>query len=629
MQFRVIPRVVGILAFPMENFVVSARKYRPATFRSVVGQSSITTTLQNAIRNNHLAQAFLFCGPRGVGKTTCARILAKTINCVNLTAETEACNECESCRSFNSGQAIDISELDAASNNSVDDIRNLVDTVRIPPQLIEHNPNAKKVYVIDEVHMLSAAAFNAFLKTLEEPPRYAIFILATTERHKILPTILSRCQIFNFNRIQVEDMAKHLAYIASNENVTAEPDALHVIAQKADGALRDACSIFDQVVSFAGNNLSYRSVIENLNILDYDYYFRVTDHLLKNEIPGALLTYNEILNHGFDGHNFVAGLAEHFRNLLVCKDAATLQLLEAGEKIREKFKEQSSRCDAQMLLRGLGVINRCDVGYKSARNPRLLVEFALMQLCALNGDASGEKKNSSLETEIDSIGTAGFTKKAGVQIAVPVTAVPEAKQNIPAKAVEHATASTTLTAATHTAPVPTTATTATVTTAVSPAPKKFMKSSGLSGIVNADKNPVAQQKEEAVVHTVGAKLTEPISQAVLEVHWTEYAEQLKAQGKITDHAAYVMNKPALAAENAVTFTVLNATAEERLSADKSNLMDFLRRKLRNNVFTLDIILSKETGDVKIYTTQDKFKRLAELNPALNKLRQTFDLDLDY
>src|SRR6187551_3777670 len=289
----------------MENFVVSARKYRPATFETVVGQQHITTTLQNAIKNNHLAQAFLFCGPRGVGKTTCARILAKTINCVNLTADVEACNECESCKSFNDGQAIDIMELDAASNNSVDDIRNLVDTVRIPPQLMESNPNAKKVYVIDEVHMLSAAAFNAFLKTLEEPPRYAIFILATTERHKILPTILSRCQIFNFNRIQVDDIANHLNQIAIRENIAVEADGLHIIAQKADGGLRDALSMFDQIVSYTNKNLTYKSVIDNLNILDYDYYFKLTDYLSSGDLSNALLLFNEILNNGFDGNNFI------------------------------------------------------------------------------------------------------------------------------------------------------------------------------------------------------------------------------------------------------------------------------------------------------------------------------------
>ncbi|MGL4596547.1 MAG: DNA polymerase III subunit gamma/tau, partial [Bacteroidia bacterium] len=400
----------------MENFVVSARKYRPAIFNTVVGQSSITTTLKNAIRSNHLAQAFLFCGPRGVGKTTCARILAKTINCTNLTSETEACNQCESCTSFNQGQAIDIYELDAASNNSVDDIRNLVDTVRIPPQLMESNQNAKKVYVIDEVHMLSAAAFNAFLKTLEEPPRYAIFILATTERHKILPTILSRCQIFNFNRIQVEDIASHLAYIANNENVIADPDALHIIAQKADGALRDACSIFDQVVSFAGTNLTYKAVIENLNVLDYEYYFKMTDHLLADQIPGAMLVYNDILSNGFDGHTFVAGLAEHFRNLLVSKDPQTLQLLEAGQNIRERYKEQAMRCPPIFLLRGLSLITKCDVGYKSARNPRLLAEFMLMQLCALNGQSSGEKKNDELIS--NSFNNAPLSTQPAPQIAV-------------------------------------------------------------------------------------------------------------------------------------------------------------------------------------------------------------------
>lgn len=335
----------------MENFIVSARKYRPAYFNSVVGQLPITTTLKNAVKNNQLASAFLFCGPRGVGKTTCARILAKTINCTQLTADTEACNTCESCTSFNNGQAIDIMELDAASNNSVEDIRNLVDTVRIPPRLLESNPNAKKVYVIDEVHMLSAAAFNAFLKTLEEPPRYAIFILATTERHKIIPTILSRCQIFNFNRIQVEDIANHLAFIAKSENVEAEIDALHIIAQKADGALRDACSIFDQVVSFTGANLTYKAVIENLNVLDYDYYFRATDFLFEENIPGSLLLYNEILSKGFDGHNFIAGLAEHFRNLLVCKDAATISLLEVGQNIQKRYKEQSEKTSTPFIAR--------------------------------------------------------------------------------------------------------------------------------------------------------------------------------------------------------------------------------------------------------------------------------------
>lgn len=601
----------------MENFIVSARKYRPATFRSVVGQSSITTTLQNAIRNNHLAQAFLFCGPRGVGKTTCARILAKTINCVNLTAETEACNECESCKSFNSGQAIDIYELDAASNNSVDDIRNLVDTVRIPPQLSEHNPNARKVYVIDEVHMLSQAAFNAFLKTLEEPPRYAIFILATTERHKILPTILSRCQIFNFNRIQVDDIAEHLAYIAKSENVTADNDALHVIAQKADGALRDACSIFDQVVSFAGNNLDYKSVIDNLNILDYDYFFRVTDHILKSEIPQTLLVYNDILNNGFDGHNFVSSLADHFRNLLVCKDQATLVLLEAGQKIKEKFKDQSSRCDSMMLLRGLSLINKCDTSYKSARNPRLQVEFMLMQLCALNGTQSDEKKNDLREPFSSNPGAEGFLKRSGVPIN-PEISIPQpvTENKVPVQTVNTVVQQ------------PVTASSGGSAVSTTPVKRTFVRSGGLSGVINQEKKTVTQESAEPA-QQVGARMENPFTQAILEQVWKEYAAWLQAQGKITDYSYFVMNNPVLVNPGLVTFTVHNKMAEERINGDKTTLMGFLREKLRNNVFSLEIILSKEEGEQRLYTIQDKFKRLAEINPSLQKLRQTFDLDLDY
>lgn len=601
----------------MENFIVSARKYRPATFRSVVGQSSITTTLQNAIRNNHLAQAFLFCGPRGVGKTTCARILAKTINCVNLTAETEACNECESCKSFNSGQAIDIYELDAASNNSVDDIRNLVDTVRIPPQLSEHNPNARKVYVIDEVHMLSQAAFNAFLKTLEEPPRYAIFILATTERHKILPTILSRCQIFNFNRIQVDDIAEHLAYIAKSENVTADNDALHVIAQKADGALRDACSIFDQVVSFAGNNLDYKSVIDNLNILDYDYFFRVTDHILKSEIPQTLLVYNDILNNGFDGHNFVSSLADHFRNLLVCKDQATLVLLEAGQKIKEKFKDQSSRCDSMMLLRGLSLINKCDTSYKSARNPRLQVEFMLMQLCALNGTQSDEKKNDLREPFSSNPGAEGFLKRSGVPINTEISIPqPVTENKVPVQPVNTIVQQ------------PVTASSGGSAVSTTPVKRTFVRSGGLSGVINQEKKTITQESAEPA-QQVGARMENPFTQAILEQVWKEYAVWLQSQGKITDYSYFVMNNPVLVNPGLVTFTVHNKMAEERINGDKTTLMGFLREKLRNNVFSLEIILSKEEGEQRLYTIQDKFKRLAEINPSLQKLRQTFDLDLDY
>ena len=356
----------------MENFVVSARKYRPVTFDSVVGQKSITNTLKNAIKTEHLAQAFLFCGSRGVGKTTCARILAKTINCFNRTESIEACNECDSCTSFNEGASLNIHELDAASNNSVDDIRSLIDQVRFAPQIGSH-----------------------FLKTLEEPPAHAIFILATTEKHKIIPTILSRCQIFDFSRIEVEDISMHLGSIAEKEGIKAEEEALHVIAQKADGALRDALSIFDQLVSFSGKNLTYESAIENLNILDYDYYFKATDALLKGNIPSSLVLLNEIIHNGFDGHLFINGLASHLRNLLVCLDPQTVDLLEVGKSIKPRYKEQSANCSVGFIIRALEICRDCDTEYRASKNKRLLVELSLMQIASILNPSKleGEKKN--------------------------------------------------------------------------------------------------------------------------------------------------------------------------------------------------------------------------------------------
>jgi len=364
----------------MENFVVSARKYRPQTFDSVVGQSHITTTLKNAIKNNLLAQAFLFCGPRGVGKTTNARILAKTINCQNITQDIEACDACESCKSFNTNSSFNIHELDAASNNSVDDIRNLVDQVRYPPQSGKY-----KIYIIDEVHMLSNQAFNAFLKTLEEPPAYAIFILATTEKHKIIPTILSRCQIFDFNRIQVKDIAQHLSGIAEKENIKAEAQALHLIAQKADGALRDALSMFDLIVTFSSDNtISYKTTIDNLHILDYDYYFKMTEALWSENVSEVLLVFDKILREGFDGHNFIVGLAEHFRNLLVCKDAVTVKLMEVSEEIQKKYLAQAQQVPLSFLVTALNIAHACDLQFKSSKNNRLHVELALIKIAYLN-----------------------------------------------------------------------------------------------------------------------------------------------------------------------------------------------------------------------------------------------------
>ena len=365
----------------MEDFVVSARKYRPSTFDTVVGQSHITTTLQNAIKNNQLAQAFLFCGPRGVGKTTCARILAKTINCINLKPEGEACDVCDNCKSFNAGTSMNFYELDAASNNSVDDIRNLVEQVRYAPQA----GSKFKVYIIDEVHMLSNAAFNAFLKTLEEPPAYAKFILATTEKHKIIPTILSRCQIFDFNRIQLKDISQHLAKIAVKETITFEQEALDTIALKADGGLRDALSMFDLIVTFSSdNNITYQNTIKNLHILDYDYYFKVTDALLAENVADNLLIFDEILRNGFDGHNFIVGLAEHFRNLMVCKDAATVKLLQVSENIEKKYLEQAAKASISFLMTALNIANQNDMQYKSSKNHRLHVEMALMKLAHIN-----------------------------------------------------------------------------------------------------------------------------------------------------------------------------------------------------------------------------------------------------
>ena len=370
----------------MGDFIVSARKYRPQTFDTVVGQKSITNTLKNAIKNEHLAQAFLFCGSRGVGKTTTARILAKTINCTSRSEKVEACDKCDSCNSFNSGASLNIYEMDAASNNSVDDIRNLIDQVRIAPQLGDF-----KIYIIDEVHMLSTSAFNAFLKTLEEPPKHAIFILATTEKHKIIPTILSRCQIFDFSRIKVKDIGDHLIHIASKEKVEAEPEALNMIAMKADGALRDALTVFDQMVTFSGNKITYQDVINNLHILDYDYFFKFIEFAEKEDIPSSLLLYNEVVEKGFDSHHFISGLSNHYRNLLVCKDSKSAELLEVPVAIKTRYIEQSKNVESIVVMRALQALSKADVGYKSSKNQRLLVEVCLMELCSLKQEHEKKK----------------------------------------------------------------------------------------------------------------------------------------------------------------------------------------------------------------------------------------------
>lgn len=593
----------------MDNFIVSARKYRPATFNTVVGQAHITNTLKNAIKTDHLAQAFLFCGPRGVGKTTCARILAKTINCTNRSESIEACDKCESCESFNSGASLNVSELDAASNNSVDDIRNLVDQVRYAPQLGTH-----KVYIIDEVHMLSNQAFNAFLKTLEEPPKHAIFILATTEKHKIIPTILSRCQIFDFNRIQIEDIANHLAFIANSEHIVAEKDALHIIAQKADGALRDACSIFDQIVSFAGNNLTYKDVIDNLNILDYDYYFKVTDAILNENISTALLLFNEILNNGFDGHNFVAGMGDHFRNLLVSKDPETLQLLEVGTNIRDKYKDQSGKCSLSVLIKGLTILNKTDINYKSSKNHRLQVELSLMQLCSLNSIGNEAEKKNDLSQQIKppvaqkttSVSTSSPVIKPIAEIAI--TSQPS---NID-KNVSLIDKNVSL---------------VDVSTVVK---KPFIKTATISihQHLNSEKKTDKPLEEKTEQH-FSTQPKSSFSQLELEAAWDKYANELKEKGKTNLSTSLLSKRPVLKDEMIIEFPINNKAIEESINEEKMPFLGFLRKELNNYSIQLNLVLSAIDDKTNLYTATDRYKRLVEKNPAINKFRQRFDLDVEF
>ena len=584
----------------MSEFVVSARKYRPSTFNTVVGQKSITSTLKNAIKNNHLAQAFLFCGPRGVGKTTCARILAKTINCFNITENTEACDQCESCVSFNENASFNIHELDAASNNSVDDIRNLVDQVRFAPQVGKYS-----IYIIDEVHMLSTPAFNAFLKTLEEPPKHAIFILATTERHKIIPTILSRCQIFDFNRIQIEDMVEHLLYVAKSENIEAEPDALHIIAQKADGAMRDALSMFDQIVSFAGNKLTYKAVIENLNILDYDYYFRISAAALESNIPEALVIFNEILDNGFDGHNFINGLGSHFRNLLVCKDISTIQLLEVGQNIKDKYMDQSQRYSMETLLRAINITNKCDINYKTSKNQRLQVELALMQICSLTGSPQqGEPEKKNL---INSPGLIKQTLKPE-EISAVATSIVEKK----------------------TEPV-----IAETLVAKEPSAQGYTKKiiSGTTSIntSNAAKTEVKPTELESENETAARKAAQKIfTQLELETAWAKSVKQLQQQNKLSSfaHTALTSSNPVLKENFQIELEIDNEAAGKALDVEKLDFLEVLRKELQNTEIQLTTSIKPQVDTKKLYTQREKFMHMAEKNPSIHKLRQQLDLEID-
>ncbi|MNS17648.1 DNA polymerase III subunit tau [compost metagenome] len=600
----------------MENFIVSARKYRPDKFNSVVGQSHITNTLKNAIKTGQLAQAFLFCGPRGVGKTTCARVLAKTINCQTPTADFEACGECESCLSFKHGSSMNIHELDAASNNSVEDIRSLVEQVRYAPQAGKY-----KIYIIDEVHMLSTSAFNAFLKTLEEPPSYAIFILATTEKHKILPTILSRCQIFDFSRIKVEDIAHHLEYIAKTEDVKFEPDALHIIAQKADGAMRDACSMFDQITSFSQGNITYKAAIDNLNILDYDYYFRVTDALLTEDISKSLLIFDEILDKGFDGNNFINGICSHFRDLLVCKDPATVKLLEVSEGIRQKYLEQSQIAPVSFLLSGLNIGNQADLNYKGSKNQRLQVELALMKMCHIR---------AALNLSNGQLPQAEVKKKPDTTVKVTetttVTSTPAVERTVVAT-----NTSSSVTAATST----TSSTVNSSSTAKKTPVAGGMGSLKIPSIKNLSSVAASPQEEEKAVainlEPTEVKNNQDFTEEQFLRYWTDYASFAEKDSKIGLHTVMTVNKPKLRPDYTIEITVIDKYQTDIVNDERINILRFLKQQLQNNTIKIETVIGKGDEQVKktLYTSTDKFKYLADKNPNLLELRRRMDLEIDF
>jgi len=616
----------------MEPFIVSARKYRPQTFKDVVGQQAITNTLNNAIEHNHLAQALLFCGPRGVGKTTCARILAKKINQDGTEREDE-------------DFAFNIFELDAASNNSVDDIRNLIDQVRIPPQVGKY-----KVYIIDEVHMLSQSAFNAFLKTLEEPPKHAIFILATTEKHKIIPTILSRCQIFDFKRITVKDAAAYLKYIAENQGIEAENDALHIIAQKADGAMRDALSIFDRVVSFSGKKLTRKAVTENLNVLDYDTYFGATDFILEHNIPELLLLFNKTLSLGFDGHHFINGLASHFRDLMVCQHRDTISLLEVGEEAKKDYLEQSTKTTNRFLLKALDIANDCDLKYKTSKNQRLLVELSLMKLASI--DFKGEKKNpesSAVDATADFIAPASFfkgqktdTKSAGEQseaveavapktteqIALPVSRNIE-KINMPAE--EAVAVEETITAVEE--PEVTIKTPSESNQVVESDPREKLKidiaSKRISALsissLKAKKAHEDNKKDENV--DISKLPKETFIEADMQQHWTDFVKAIDAKGQKILASNLSSDVPKLLKESTIWIELPNHTMKKEIERGQYDLMEYLKSKLNNHFIELKITVNEETAKKFAFTPEEKYGKLREKNPAIDLLKKTFDLDL--
>ena len=617
----------------MENYIVSARKYRPSTFESVVGQRALTTTLKNAIATQKLAHAYLFCGPRGVGKTTCARIFAKTINCMTPTADGEACNQCESCVAFNEQRSYNIHELDAASNNSVDDIRQLVEQVRIPPQIGKY-----KVYIIDEVHMLSASAFNAFLTPLEDPPRHAIFILATTEKHKILPTILSRCQIYDFNRISVEDTVNHLSYVASKEGISAEPEALNVIAMKADGGMRDALSIFDQVVSFTGGNITYKSVIDNLNVLDYEYYFRLTDCFLANKVSDALLLFNDVLNKGFDGSHFITGLSSHFRDLLVGKDPVTLPLLEVGASIRQRYQEQAQKCPLPFLYKAMKLCNECDLNYRISKNKRLLVELTLIQVAQLTTEGDDVSGGRSPKQTIKPV----FSQPAAAQPSQVASAssVQQAPvHSSPASVTANVTPNRQPQMATTARPV---SPSATNTTSSAPLPGAGIPSVAkeerkvpvmkMSSLGVSIKNPQRDQAAQnaTVAHVPRVQQPEQDSnfnERDLNYYWQEYAGQLPKEQVAIAKRMQVL-RPVLL-NNSTTFEIVvdNEIAAKDFTALIPELQDYLRGRLKNSKVVMTVRVSAPTETVRAVGRVEKFQMMSQKNQALMQLKEEFGLEL--
>jgi DNA polymerase-3 subunit gamma/tau len=579
----------------MDNFIVSARKYRPQTFNSVVGQLALTTTLKNAIKSNHLAHAYLFCGPRGVGKTTCARIFAKTINCQNLTSDFEACNECESCVSFNEQRSYNIHELDAASNNGTDDIKYLIEQVRIPPQIGKYS-----VYIIDEVHMLSNAAFNSFLKTLEEPPAHAIFILATTEKHKIIPTILSRCQIYDFNRITVADTVKHLQMVAEQEGVTVDVNGLNVVAQKSDGGMRDALSIFDQLVSFCGNNITYQGVIENLNVLDYEYYFRLVESLLKGEVSQSLLIFNDVLNKGFDAHHFITGLSSHLRDVLVSKDPQTIQLLEVGADIGERYKTQAQHCAPEFIFQALKIANDCDIDYRQSKNKRLLVELALIRMCQL----TDEKKKSVIVDskpepiqKIQGSNSVETENKPQLVASKPVEHHSQAVQpNIPVKPKD-------------------------VTPEVKPT---FQRPGSIS--INAPVFTSKTSENQSSIVAEPALINEPFTSDDLIRVWVQFSETIPELGRMS--SLIQSTTPKLTSENEFEVLVSNVLQEKELIKLQPDILTFIHAKLLNSKIRMSVKMAEETEGQRANTPEDRYKILAKQNPALDILKNGLQLEID-